>query len=337
MSGLDHNTTYDEDEETELRDDVKNEIEKYGGVIVSDTIPRVDFAISFMHSRTDFYYWRNKADHFVTYDWLTSNAKNNFTVTTNWKDLVYFCQSNRLFSGMKIAPTGFDKFDQGIIRDIILAGGGQFMDGGLDKNDSTHLIVQKAIGKKYQAAKSWGLPIVTMEWLFECCQQALIDNDISWRQVSTEKFKPIEVDDTSDYQESPVRPKSGMPMPKSNGLSARKPAISKPNGSEKTDLPDRRLTCTSNSKTVRRSMASNVFEAQDMIDEFETPECRKKNDIPRTSDIHRGLAKAVTESNQENCEKKKRGLYSHSAIKDKNERMQYPKTPKLQVKSFEFY
>ena len=34
---------------------------------------------------------------------------------------------------------------------------------------NTHLICKQALGPKYIAAKSWGLPIVSAEWVVECC------------------------------------------------------------------------------------------------------------------------------------------------------------------------
>lgn len=35
---------------------------------------------------------------------------------------------------------------------------------------STHLVLQSPEGTKYQAAKKWGLPAVTMQWILESAQ-----------------------------------------------------------------------------------------------------------------------------------------------------------------------
>jgi len=34
---------------------------------------------------------------------------------------------------------------------------------------NTHLICNKAIGPKYVAAKSWGMPVVGSDWVIDCC------------------------------------------------------------------------------------------------------------------------------------------------------------------------
>jgi hypothetical protein len=61
MTGLEGNVTYNVEEELELAQDVHDEVEKLGGVILHTTDPRKsDFAISFMIVRTDYYNWKNK-------------------------------------------------------------------------------------------------------------------------------------------------------------------------------------------------------------------------------------------------------------------------------------
>lgn len=35
---------------------------------------------------------------------------------------------------------------------------------------NTHLVLQSPEGTKYQAAKKWGLPAVSMDWIMECAR-----------------------------------------------------------------------------------------------------------------------------------------------------------------------
>ena len=316
MAGIDsNNTTYNAEEEGELREDVESEIKKFGGIMISDSDSRkTDFAISFMHSRSDYYSWKDKAANFLTYDWLTQNKSPEFPLTDDWHHLVYFCRTNRVFSGIVATPAGYkDDFDQTIIRDIIIAGGGQ-IETALERGKTTHLIIETAEGKKFNAAKKWGLPTVTMAWLYECCIWTLTDSTVVWNQIPTGKFQPQRGFEPECFQ-APVQ----LPQPMTSKNQNRRSLKAEP----KSRTPMSRRSSTSGQRG---------FNVADLLDDCETPECRKKTDMPRTSEIHRGLARAVDETSHENCEKKKRGLFSKSAIKEKKERMNFPKTPKYQVK-----
>jgi hypothetical protein len=66
--------------------------------------------------------------------------------------MVVFCQSNRLFSDLVITPTQYREDDKDCIRDMVLAGGGQYSQE-LVKDKTTHLIIEEAKGKKYEASK----------------------------------------------------------------------------------------------------------------------------------------------------------------------------------------
>ncbi|KAM7193788.1 hypothetical protein V8F20_008263 [Naviculisporaceae sp. PSN 640] len=69
--------------------------------------------------------------------------------------------------------TGFEDFDvrQDVI-DKIKAHGGNYT-GDLSRS-VTHLIAHKPIGKKYQAAKNWGVHTVSIEWVNDSIERGLI-------------------------------------------------------------------------------------------------------------------------------------------------------------------
>ena len=48
--------------------------------------------------------------------------------------------------------------------------GGRYR-GALHKDYSTHLIAKDAVGPKYDAARKWGVEIVSVEWLLQCIEK----------------------------------------------------------------------------------------------------------------------------------------------------------------------
>jgi len=70
--------------------------------MISDS-RKTDFGISFMHSRSDYYSWKDKAANFLTYDWLTQIAR----ISPHGRLAPYgFCRTNRVFCGIVATPAG---------------------------------------------------------------------------------------------------------------------------------------------------------------------------------------------------------------------------------------
>lgn len=86
----------------------------------------------------------------------------------------------------------------------------------LRRNKNTHLVVPTAEGTKYEAAKKWGLHVVTVEWLHACVKAG--------RRVSEVDFPPPRApdDDADDAGAEPPPP----PAPKSASKPAPPPSNS---------------------------------------------------------------------------------------------------------------
>jgi DNA replication regulator DPB11 len=72
-----------------------------------------------------------------------------------------------------VSITGFEDLEERarIVAEIEAAGGGY---SGDLKRDTTHLIVYKPEGKKYHAAKAWGIHRIGVEWLRDCVERGMI-------------------------------------------------------------------------------------------------------------------------------------------------------------------
>ncbi|KAI0480918.1 hypothetical protein GGR56DRAFT_296465 [Xylariaceae sp. FL0804] len=69
--------------------------------------------------------------------------------------------------------TGFEDYDtRNMIEDKVTANGGEYV-GDLSKK-VTHLIVCKPEGKKYAAARKWGIRCVSIEWLNDSIERGMI-------------------------------------------------------------------------------------------------------------------------------------------------------------------
>ena len=111
---MDNDETADEETMAEFRDDIKSEISKFSAVLVPDDSSHcADFGISFIHLRSDFYTWRNKAKNFLTYEWLSlakTSAPDNVDVL-DWRHRTIFCQSRNAFRGMIARKSGENYLD----------------------------------------------------------------------------------------------------------------------------------------------------------------------------------------------------------------------------------
>ncbi|KAB8295906.1 hypothetical protein EYC80_008727 [Monilinia laxa] len=80
------------------------------------------------------------------------------------------------FTSLKISMTGCDDTaERQDIAEKIKVNGGEY-DGNLTKQ-ITHLISFRTEGNKYKAAKSWGLRIVSVEWLLDSLERGMILNE----------------------------------------------------------------------------------------------------------------------------------------------------------------
>lgn len=79
-------------------------------------------------------------------------------------------------TSLKVSMTGCDDTEERQdIAEKIKANGGDY-DGNLTKQ-ITHLISFRTEGNKYKAAKSWGLRIVSFEWLYDSLERGMILNE----------------------------------------------------------------------------------------------------------------------------------------------------------------
>ena len=313
MNGLDHNVTYSADDERDLVDDLKSEIANVSGrLLVPADGAKADFAISFGSVRADFHHWRERANHFMHYDWMIA-AKPDFALGSYWRHRVFFCHSRKLFEGVALSVTGFTPEENETLRDIVESGGGKFLPEM--QKSTTHLVTLKGSGKKLDFAKKCQIQIATPDWLLKCCEVALDNPSSTWRQVTTAEFVPT----GTVTAESPFRQNAKLPLPKTI--------------SERSINANRRSVAPSSTKSSARksTKSKSGFDIEGMMEEIETPEARRKSDIPKTSEINRILSKAAQQSNEENCRINQKGIYSKSAMKQKEERSKFPKTPKLQV------
>eukprot|EP00871_Galdieria_phlegrea_P004217 jgi/Galph1/4797/GphlegSOOS_G3443.1 len=71
----------------------------------------------------------------------------------------------------KSCETDMSEFDRTRtnIKEIIQLIGGSYLER-LQRKHTTHLIVEVAKGEKYAMAIKWGIPVVTLDWLFTCVQ-----------------------------------------------------------------------------------------------------------------------------------------------------------------------
>ncbi|KAI9649188.1 protein kinase activating protein dpb11 [Ciborinia camelliae] len=112
----------------------------------------------------------------MTMDWIVSVR--NLWVKDHDIDMDLLERQHTLptLNSLKISMTGCDDTaERQDIAEKIKANGGDY-DGNLTKQ-ITHLISFRTEGNKYKAAKSWGLRIVSVEWLLDSLERGMILND----------------------------------------------------------------------------------------------------------------------------------------------------------------
>lgn len=112
----------------------------------------------------------------MTLDWIATVR--NLWVNDHDIDMDLLERQHTLptFASLQISLTGCDDtVERQAISDRITANGGNY-DGNLTKQ-ITHLISFRTEGNKYKAAKSWGLRIVSAEWLSDSLERGMILNE----------------------------------------------------------------------------------------------------------------------------------------------------------------
>ena len=108
---MDNDETADEETMAELKEDIKSEISKFNADLIPDDSPHcADYAISFIHVRSDFYTWKNKAKNFLTYEWLGTSKTENLKVDElDWRHRVIFCQNRNAFRNIVARKSDISK------------------------------------------------------------------------------------------------------------------------------------------------------------------------------------------------------------------------------------
>ncbi|KAK6594790.1 BRCT domain-containing protein [Botrytis cinerea] len=162
----------------EKRTELNTQAEQMGASI------RADLTVEVTHLIVG--HWDTPKYHYVaqfrpdvrpmTTDWIATVR--NLWVNDHDIDMDLLERQHTLptFTSLRISMTGCD--DPAERQDIagkIKANGGEY-DGNLTKQ-ITHLISFRTEGNKYKAAKSWGLRIVSAEWLSDSLERGMILNE----------------------------------------------------------------------------------------------------------------------------------------------------------------
>ncbi|QSZ37160.1 hypothetical protein DSL72_009254 [Monilinia vaccinii-corymbosi] len=162
----------------EKRTELIAQAEQMGGIIRADlTVEVTHLVVGDWDSPKYHYVAQFRTDvRPMTMDWIA-------TVRDLWvndhdidMDLLERQHTLPTFTFLKISMTGCeDTAERKDIADKIQANGGDY-DGNLTK-ETTHLISFRTEGNKYKAAKSWGLRIVSIEWLLDSLERGMILNE----------------------------------------------------------------------------------------------------------------------------------------------------------------
>lgn len=154
---------------------LKEDIENENGILVPKSFKGIpDFIVTPLFIQDAV---QNEAVKFVNTAWICQSISlaEKQPIAYYYKPLVV-C-NNRPLEQCVISLTKVDGVERDYLKLLIEKLGGLFQEKfsrveSKEKNifSSTHLICPVADGKKYEAAKRWGLPIVEKEWLFECAK-----------------------------------------------------------------------------------------------------------------------------------------------------------------------
>ena len=274
-------------------------------VKTSDPDKRVDYAVSFLLVRGDLKKWEDSFETCFYFEGL-ENAQDIESIEERENTKVYWCGSTRLFSGAGFCTAKYQENEKKLARQAAEAGGGKFS-ASMDSH-VTHVIAPDWSGPKQAKAVSGDLPCITLDWIITCLEKSLIDNSLTWHSVSMDEFEP-----------AGVKPKPALPKPVAKSSSSKKSKKANRYESVMVESP-----CVS-ARTPKIEHRPNLSEMAKFV---ETPKNMRDPTLPSTVECQRILKQAVEDSDVERCKRDKIGIYSKSAVKEREKRELEPKTPK---------
>ena len=272
-----------------------------------DPNEKVDYAVSFLLVRGDLDGWEGSFESCFYFEGL-ENTEDIESVEERENTRVYWCCSPRLFSGAGFCTAKYQENEKKIVRQAVEAGGGAFS-ASMDR-DVTHVIAPDWNGAKQVKAISSGLSCVTLGWILACLEESRSNSSLTWHSV------PMD-----DYAPAGPKPKPALPKPVASSTKKRKPDRY---GSVMVESP-----CVANANQRTPHIASRP-DLTEMAKLVETPKNMRDPTLPSTTECKRILKQAVKDSNEERCKRDGIGIYSKSAIKEREKRALEPKTPKAQ-------
>ncbi|XP_010144579.1 PREDICTED: DNA topoisomerase 2-binding protein 1 [Buceros rhinoceros silvestris] len=85
-----------------------------------------------------------------------------------------------VFLGCTICVTGLSSSDRREVQRLAAEHGGQYM-GQLTMNECTHLIVQEPKGRKYECAKKWNVPCVSVRWFSDSIKKGFCQDETIYK------------------------------------------------------------------------------------------------------------------------------------------------------------
>lgn len=108
--------------------------------------------------------------------------------------------SNKTLAEVCVSTSSYDEMTKKTLKFLCVLLGAKYSDR-LARTKNTHLVVPTADGAKYEAAKKWGLKVVTAEWLYACVK--------SGSHVDESTFEPGgEIASKADTSEHVTREKT---------------------------------------------------------------------------------------------------------------------------------
>lgn len=108
--------------------------------------------------------------------WIFECRKKSEIIEVQYYHKSYNVKNSQVLTGCTITLSGYDFYEKKFLETLITKIGAHFQDKfariyskGLYL-PSTHLVTDKPTGKKYDAAISWDVPVISKIWLLECAK-----------------------------------------------------------------------------------------------------------------------------------------------------------------------
>ncbi|XP_018411454.1 PREDICTED: DNA topoisomerase 2-binding protein 1 [Nanorana parkeri] len=192
---------------------------------------------------------------------------------------------------------------------------------------STHLVLRDPDGSKYEAAKKWNLPAVTMAWLLQCARtgkkadenQYLVENaSVDEESFVSQTYRPVVARLSMDTPDRPEALKKSAVTPLDMNrfqskafqsvLSRHNKKVPTPGGETKIPQREPSLHLDTPSKFLcRDKLFKPTFDVKDALAALETPggpnQKNKTQSTPLTEVIGRNLQLALANSNRQTAER----------------------------------